>query len=86
MVNKSKHWFFFPPFTIHQVNPPKHFGSVGLHIERARARNHVAQAREVESNDKREQRLQVQASFQTPHITAMRAIESFVQANERLQV
>jgi hypothetical protein len=54
-------------------------------MECARVRNHVAQARKVESNEEKEQRLQAQTTYQTTHIVAMRAIESFVQTNKRLQ-
>ncbi len=65
--------------------PPRRHGSVSLCMECARVRNHVAQARKVESNEEKEQRLQAQTTYQTTHIVAMRAIESFVQTNKRLQ-
>jgi len=55
--------------------PPRHHGSVSLSTECARARNHVAQTREIESNEEREQRLQVQVTYQTPHIATMKAME-----------
>ncbi len=58
--------------------PPRHHGSVSLCAECARVRNHVAQTREVKSNEEKEQILQVQATYQTPHIATMRAIEFFV--------
>ncbi len=41
--------------------PLRHHGSVSLCMECARARNHVAQAKEVEFNEEKEQILQVQA-------------------------
>jgi hypothetical protein len=52
--------------------PLRHHGSVSLRIEHSRVRNHVAQAREVKSNEEREQRLQAQEAYQTPHISIMR--------------
>ncbi len=58
--------------------PPRHHGSVSLSTDCERARNNVTQARKVESNEEREQRLQVQIAYQTPHIAVMRAIEFFV--------
>jgi hypothetical protein len=61
-------------------NAFKCHGSVSLRTKCARARNHVAQTREVKSNEEREQRLQALATDQTPHIVAMRATEFFVQA------
>lgn len=39
--------------------PLRHHGSVSLCMECARARNHVAQAKEVEFNEEKEQILQV---------------------------
>jgi len=72
--------FFLPPFTIHQMNNAfKCRGSVSLCTKCARARNHVAQAREVKSNEEREQRLQALTTDQTFHIVAMRATKFFVQ-------
>jgi hypothetical protein len=47
-------------------------------MECARARNHATQARKLEYNEEKEQRLQVQVVYQTPHITRMRDIKFFV--------
>ncbi len=58
--------------------PFKHHGSVNLCMECARARNHATQARKLEYNEEKEQRLQVQVVYQTPHITRMRDIKFFV--------
>jgi hypothetical protein len=58
--------------------PLGHHGNVSLCMECERARNHVAQTREAKSNEEKEQRLQVQVAYQTPHITIMKVIEFFV--------